>query len=197
MSANWLGGNPYISCYLTHNNPHSKNHPLTRRQKWVRLAYLGPSSDRIARELRRLGYKVGFYPVTTVGSLSQLKDRIEDEDKPGVYRIECGECRATYVGQTGRPLRDRVREHVLSAYSNHPEKSAVGLHCVAFGHDPEKLSAKHIHVCEKGSELNRLEEIETLTAFKQDKEMLLNDMSLTYSNPLIRYIIESSEPVAS
>lgn len=91
----------------------------------------------------------------------------------------CGECSATYIGQTGRPLRERIREHVLSTFSRNPEKSAVGLHCVAMGHDPEKFKAEHIHVCEKGSELNRLEEIEIVSEFKRNRKSLLNDMSFT------------------
>jgi len=39
---------------------------LSVRQKWMRLPYLGKSTECITKDLRKLNYKVGFYPVTTV-----------------------------------------------------------------------------------------------------------------------------------
>jgi len=47
---------------------------LSVRQKWMRLPYLGKSTERIAKDLRKLNYKVGFHPVTTVGQHSAVKD---------------------------------------------------------------------------------------------------------------------------
>jgi len=40
------------------------------------------------------------------------KDRISDEEKPEmVYKIPCKNCECVYVGETGRPLAARVKEH--------------------------------------------------------------------------------------
>jgi len=40
------------------------------------------------------------------------KDRISDEKKPEVvYKIPCKNCEQDYVGETGRPLGARVKEH--------------------------------------------------------------------------------------
>lgn len=164
----------------------------SRRQKWIRLPYVGQTSNQLARELKRLDYKVGFYPLTTLGSLSMLKDPIPQMDKPGVYKVSCGECPAIYVGQTGRPLKERFKEHISAAYSNNPERSAVALHCAAYGHDPEKLTANHIHICNKGKTLNRLEEVEILAANKKDEKNLLNDLQDTTTNPIVQFVINSS-----
>jgi len=40
------------------------------------------------------------------------KDRISDEEKPEVvYQIPCKNCERVYIGETGRPLEARVKEH--------------------------------------------------------------------------------------
>jgi hypothetical protein len=44
-------------------------------------------------------------------------------DKSGVYRLECEDCPATYIGQSGRKLRIRVSEHVNAVRKNHPTES--------------------------------------------------------------------------
>mgnify|MGYP000849030474 CR=1 FL=1 len=44
-------------------------------KKWLRLPYLGRPSEVLARDLHRFGYSSAFYPVTTLKSLSSLKDK--------------------------------------------------------------------------------------------------------------------------
>ena len=40
------------------------------------------------------------------------KDRAHESEKAGVvYHIHCAVCPATYVGQTGRRLTQRLKEH--------------------------------------------------------------------------------------
>jgi len=44
--------------------------------------------------------------------LVHVKDPVPPETKSGtVYRISCSGCPASYVGQMGRAVRDRVKEH--------------------------------------------------------------------------------------
>ena len=136
--------------------------PARVKKRWIRISYFGRLSEMLGRNLRRLGYSPAFYPVTTLSNLSKLKYLIQKEDKAGVYKITCGQCPATYIGQTGRPLLQRFREHYNATYSQNPGKSAVGLRCVAFGHDPDLLSVKLLHTCKKSSLMNCLEESEIL-----------------------------------
>ena len=40
------------------------------------------------------------------------KDKAEDGEKAGVvYKINCAECEASYIGQTGRNFQVRLKEH--------------------------------------------------------------------------------------
>ena len=60
-----------------------------------------------------LGVKVGFRPANTLRSmLSRPKDVIPDMQRSGVvYKIPCASCPASYIGQTGRRLQQRLDEH--------------------------------------------------------------------------------------
>jgi len=59
-----------------------------------------------------LGVKVGFHPLNTLRlMLSRPKDVIPDIQKSGVvYKIPCASCPASYIGQTGRRLQQRLDE---------------------------------------------------------------------------------------
>jgi hypothetical protein len=52
---------------------------------------------------------------------------------PGVYRIP-RECGMVYIGQTGRSVDTRLKEHQRHVRLEHPEKSAVAEHSVDLGH---------------------------------------------------------------
>lgn len=51
------------------------------------------------------------------------KDKIEDLQKSGIYKLDCGDCSVTYIGRTCRRLKVRLSEQL-----NKPEISAVGYH---------------------------------------------------------------------
>ena len=47
------------------------------------------------------------------------KDKISDEKKTGVvYKIPCKNCPKVYIGQTGRQLGTRVKEHQTDVENN-------------------------------------------------------------------------------
>ena len=41
-----------------------------------------------------------------------MKDKRKTEDQAGVvYKLECKDCTAVYIGETGRQLKARMKEH--------------------------------------------------------------------------------------
>ena len=62
------------------------------------------------------------------------KDRVKD--KSGVvYEISCADCTAKYVGQTGRNLSQRVKEHRGATENGQPEKSGIAQHAWEAHHE--------------------------------------------------------------
>ena len=60
-------------------------------------------------------------------SLCTHKDNVNEFQKPGVYRIPC-ECGLVYIGETGRNLSLRLKEHKTNCEKAELEKSVVAKH---------------------------------------------------------------------
>ena len=53
-------------------------------------------------------YRTAFYTLHSLRTLSNAKDATSMRQKSSVYRLECRNCNAAYIGQTGRALINRV-----------------------------------------------------------------------------------------
>ncbi|KDR11794.1 uncharacterized protein LOC110836755 [Zootermopsis nevadensis] len=102
--------------------------------------------NRISRLLARHNIKsVGLPPKKIPSFLRLVKDDLGLK-MPGVYSIPC-ECGKVYIGQTGRSVEARIREHEHHIWIGQPEKSAVAEHhfnmehCIQLG-DTSILSSK-------------------------------------------------------
>jgi predicted GIY-YIG superfamily endonuclease len=60
--------------------------------------------------------------------LRSVKDNL-GLNVPGVYQIPC-ECGKVYMGQTGRSIKTRCKEHRRHIYLDQPDKSAVAEHSI-------------------------------------------------------------------
>ena len=85
----------------------------TTKKGYITLPYVGPVTEALARTIRKAGVAVHLKPFNTIRQhLVHPKDKVTQEDKSGlVYQIKCGDCQASYVGETGRQLKERVTEH--------------------------------------------------------------------------------------
>ena len=70
-------------------------------------------SEPIKRVLAQVGIGVALKPHCMLSSVFRKpKDRIVESEKSGlVYEIPCRDCDAVYIGETGRSLKTRKREH--------------------------------------------------------------------------------------
>ena len=149
------------------------------KKRWVRIPYLGASlSHRLSRTLRHSGLSPAFYTHNNLKHVfSRLKDHIHLRDKSGVYKLECEDCPATYIGQSGRKLRIRVSEHVNAVKKGRPTESAFADHLLQTGHSFDELTGVSLlHHENKGRRLNALESIEIIKAKHDASIEIVNDV---------------------
>ena len=95
------------------NELNETNNPTTVT---ATIPYIKGTSEIISRILRLYNIRVAHKPITTLRHiLTNVKDKEQPYDRQGaVYKINCADCQATYIGETGRNLNMRLTEHKRS-----------------------------------------------------------------------------------
>ena len=115
----------------------------------ISLPYVAGLSEAFARLLKKYNIQSTMKPCNTIRqNLVRPKDKRPLSDNAGVvYNIACKQCPGRYVGETGRKLGVRVKEHrdevekadkmthytrsTRKASEDAPRKSAITLHSTA------------------------------------------------------------------
>ena len=96
------------------------------------MLYVSTISNKIGRVLKPFGISTIYKPpAKTRSKLRPVKDNLLYK-VPGVYKISCG-CGKMYIGQTGRTVETRIKEHMLHCNKGNTEKSAVAEHWYTCG----------------------------------------------------------------
>ena len=114
-----------------------QNHNIRKTEKLKRftsIPYVQGVSYSISRILTKVGIAVALTPHQTLSSLlRKRKDPINFEQKRGLmYQISCRDCNAVYVGETGRSVRTRKREHVDAVKTFNTKMSTLSQRVVDF-----------------------------------------------------------------
>ena len=90
----------------------SSAEPTIESKSAAVLPYVKGLSEQLRHCLQQQGIRAVFKSETTLRSrLVRPKDAVEPTKQDGVvYRISC-ECGKVYIGETGRPMQDRIKEH--------------------------------------------------------------------------------------
>ena len=92
------------------------------------LPYVQGVSEPLRRCLEQQGIPTVFKSETTLRShLVRPKDTVEPAKQDGVvYRIPC-ECGKVYIGETGRSMHERIKDHDRDIRLARTQTSAVSL----------------------------------------------------------------------
>ena len=117
-------------------NIHQERQNQEDYKGYVSIPYVKGVSEPISRILSSVGVQAAMKPCNTLKqALVRPKDRDRDEDKAGVvYQISCKDCPAKYIGQTGRHLGERLKEHRKSTERGNHLESGVAEHVVLTAH---------------------------------------------------------------
>ena len=114
----------------------------TTKKRWIRMPFLGGLSMKLSKQLRQLGFHPAFYTIDSIiSTLCNRKDRIDPQDRSGVYILPCDSCNAVYIGEPGRQFRVRLHEHL----DQKPPSSAFSKHLTGERHAFRLGSEKLLH----------------------------------------------------
>lgn len=149
---------------------------MSEERSWITVPYLGLVSDKLGQELKKNGFDVAFRTTPILKSLfSCSKDKINIWDKSGVYKLNCADCNACYVGQTGRSFKCRIREHIRD-WNKQNGNSNFAEHLITNNHKfKAEENVEFLHVHDKSRQLNILEALEITRVVKTDPSLSLND----------------------
>ena len=127
--------------------PNNSAEPAIEFKATAVLPYVKGVSEQLRRSLQQQGVRAVFKSETTlrshlvrptdaVGSTASMSWSCSLILSSGlVYRIPC-ECGKVYIGETGRPKQDRIKEHDRDIRFARTETSAVSEHANNTGHKP-------------------------------------------------------------
>ena len=136
--------------------PNNSAEPANEFKATAVLPYVKGLSEQLRRCLQQQGVRAVFKSETTLRSqLVRPKDAVDPAKQDGVvYRIPC-ECGKVYIGETGRPMQDRIKEYDRGIRLARTETSAVSEHAHNTGHKPLWNEVKFIHMRLHPNNINR------------------------------------------
>ena len=111
------------------------NRRLLLNKKRIVLPYISGFSDNLKKALKHENINFIFKNVNKFSTFITLgKDKLKTEEKSNiVYKINCNDCEAVYISQSGRKLQCRKNEHIKDVEKLN-EKSALANHVRYTGH---------------------------------------------------------------
>ena len=135
-----LVSNGYPSSFIRKltktTRPTANNEPTQEFQSTAVLPYIKGVSEVLRRCLQQQDIRTVFKSDTTLRSyLVRPKDALEPDKQGVVYKIPC-QYGKVYIGETGRAMKDRIKEHDRDIRLTHSQTSAVSEHANKTGHFP-------------------------------------------------------------
>jgi hypothetical protein len=135
---------------MTEKEGTTQTNLLQHNKKWVTFTFHSPSICKIANLFKRTNLKTAFRPTNTI--YQQLSNKTNNPKPTGIYQLKCSTCNQAYVGQSGRPIITRHREHLRCIRNNNPT-SAYAMYILDNRHEfgPAEETLDLLKLCSKGS----------------------------------------------
>ena len=101
------------------------------------IPYLSKVSEKFKKLSHIQGFNNAYKPINKMNRFIKTgKDRLCKEDHCGmVYKINCLDCESSYIGQTKRKLKTRIKEHKVDIRRSISKMSVVSRHQVNEMHE--------------------------------------------------------------
>ena len=139
------------------------------------MPYLGEFSSDFRHLLKPFDSRPAFCKPCTIRSLfCRYKDSTPIFERSGVYKLQCSNCPAVYIGETRRQLCIRVQEHLDEVSSVPRKSSAFAEHLSESGHSFELNQAVMLHCENSFCRWLALEHIEIVRHLHNSRVSVLN-----------------------
>ncbi|KYN49992.1 hypothetical protein ALC62_00019, partial [Cyphomyrmex costatus] len=101
------------------------------------IPYVEGVSEKFKNIINGSCHKVCFFSMNKLNYFikAQKDPMARGKKRNVVYKINCNQCEASYVGQTGRKLDTRISEHKKHINKVSSSHSVITEHRLEFGHD--------------------------------------------------------------
>ena len=126
----------------TSNNNNQQDNNSNKRNITIVVPYMPGTGEKFKKLCKSKGIQVHFKGTNTLRTLlSNPKDKDPQNSQTDIiYHYKCPQinCPSAYIGESGRSLAERVKEHLKAP-------SPIHLHSTTTGHhmDPEQFSIVH------------------------------------------------------
>jgi hypothetical protein len=79
---------------------------------WVTFTYTGHYTRKVTKLFKDTNMKIAYRTTSTIGKLLDEKHKTNPYEQSGIYKLTCQSCHKMYIGQTGRKLTTRYKEHI-------------------------------------------------------------------------------------
>lgn len=169
------------------------NNSVERIQReFVVLPYVKLLSERLSRILAPFNVQIVYsVPIKLKNGVLKLgKDEIElDKRTHVIYKIECADCQALYIGQTKRYMKTRINEHKNNFKKAQIEFTVISEHRNDFQHE-FNWNGVTILASETRLDKRRFAEMAYIKKYEQkaiNKQTDTANWKDSY-NPLIRFL---------
>ena len=165
------------------------------KKKRAIFRYHSPAIRKTTNLFQKTDIKIVFKTPNTTYKLLQGNQLTEQYESDGIYGIKCCTCNQWYIGQTGRSLSTRHKEHIRYIRQNQTT-SAYAMHILNNNHEygPITETMRLLKHCKKSTTMNCWEDL-FIQKYKEDK--LIRQQQTSETNPLFklaRINTEQSEP---
>ena len=107
-------------------------HALGERNSVRHIGTVIVQRFRISTLFKDTNLKIAFKPHNT--TQQQLTKKKNNTNPSGIYRLQCNTCKDVYIGQSGRDINTRYKEHIRYIRTNNPT-SACATHILNNRHE--------------------------------------------------------------
>ena len=167
------------------NNTQNTEPRMHDNKKWITFKYFSPIVRRITNLFKDSNLNIAFKPFNTIKQ--QLTEKKDNKNPSGIYKLQCNTCKDVYIGQSGRDINIRYKQHIRYIRTNNPI-SAYATHILNNNHEygTANNTVQILKKCDKGIRMNCWESLFIQTYHQEGT--LITEQQVNEHNPLFELV---------